>query len=103
MRKAIRIVFVAVPAIILLLVIAGILVVRSKKFNRYLLAEIIQNAQESTGARIGIQKMVIRWSPFTADLYGIVVHGRETDTAPPLLVADHLGVSLGLGALCSMR
>src|ERR1700737_2297325 len=99
MKKAIHITLIAVPAVLLLLVIAGVLIVRPQAFNRYLLAKIIQSAQESTGARIGIQKLVVHWSPFTADVYGIVVHGQERETDRPLLVADHLGVNLGLRAL----
>ncbi|HXM90861.1 MAG TPA: hypothetical protein VN974_04905, partial [Candidatus Dormibacteraeota bacterium] len=99
MKKAFQITLIAVPAILLLLAIAGVLIVRSQGFNRYLLAKIIQSAQENTGARIGIQKLVVHWSPFTADVYGIVVHGQERDGARPLLVADHLGISLGLRAL----
>ena len=99
MKKAFQITLIAVPAILLLLAIVGVLIVRSQGFNRYLLAKIIQSAQENTGARIGIQKLVVHWSPFTADVYGIVVHGQERDGARPLLVADHLGISLGLRAL----
>ena len=99
MKKALKVAVIAILAVILLLVVASVLVVRSQAFNRYLLAKIIQSAQESTGARIDVQKLAIHWSPFTADLYGIVVHGREANTAPPLLAADHLGVSLGLRAL----
>src|SRR5579864_800690 len=99
MKKIIRTALIVGPAILLLLAAAGFVILRSQAFNRYLLGKIIQQAQESTGAHIGIQQLAIHWSPFTADLYGIAVRGQAADTAPPLLMADHIGVSLGLRAL----
>ena len=102
-KKAIGYVLIALPAFVLLLVLAVVVIVHTQKFNRFLLANIIEKAEQSTGARIAIQKLDLRWSPFTADFYGVVVHGQEESGEPALLQAEHLRVSLGLRALLNKQ
>src|SRR5258708_24052824 len=98
-KKAIRIALITIPTLVLLLVIVGLVIVRTQTFSRFLLAKIVQQAEVSTGAHIAIQKLDLRWLPFTADFYDVVVHGQERRDEPPLLQAKHLGVSLGIRAL----
>lgn len=98
-KKAIRIALIAVPALVVLLVVATLLMLRTQTFSRFLLAKIVRTAEQSTGAHIVIQNLDLRSSPFTADFYGVVVHGRERNDEPPLLQAEHLRVSLGIRAL----
>jgi translocation and assembly module TamB len=98
-KKTIRVALIGLPAFVALLGIAAILSLRTQAFHRFLLAKIIHQAELSTGAHIAIQKLDLRWSPFTADFYGVVVHGQEKGYEPPLLQAEHLGVSVGLRAL----
>jgi translocation and assembly module TamB len=86
-------------AALVVIFFAGWVLTRSAGFHRYLLGKIIQQAQESTGARIDIRRMDVHWSPLTADFYGVVVHGGEKNAEPALMTADHLGVSLGIGEL----
>lgn len=102
-KKAIRIVLIGLPGLAVLLVVAAVVVVHTQMFKRFLLAKIVQQAEQSTGARIAIQKLDLRWSPFTADFYGVVVHGQEKNNEPPLLATEHLGVSLGLSALLEKK
>src|ERR1700682_4934321 len=99
MNKAIRIVLIGIPALVALLLVIGFVVVHTDAFRHFLLTKIIQQAEQSTGARIEIQQLAIHWVPFNADFYGVVVHGQEGSCEPPLIVADHLGVGLGLRAL----
>src|SRR5882762_7280770 len=98
-KKAIRIALIGLPALILLLVIAAVVGLCTHTFSRFLLTKIVHQAELSTGARITIQKLDLRWAPFTADFYGVIVHGQEKSYEPPLMQAEHLGVSLGLRAL----
>src|SRR6266404_6966579 len=98
-KKVIRVVLVGIPALLLLLVVAGVLIVHTHTFTRFLLAKIVQKAEQSTGAHIAIQKLDVHWFPFTADVYGVVVHGQEKGGEAALLQAEHLGVSLGIRAL----
>jgi uncharacterized protein involved in outer membrane biogenesis len=98
-NKGIRIALIALPALLVMIVVAALLILRTQTFTRFLLVKVVQTAEQNTGAHIAIQKLDLRWTPFTADFYGVVVHGREADKEPPLLQAEHLGVSLGLRAL----
>src|SRR6202022_2584118 len=99
MNKAIRIVLIGIPALVALLLVIGFVVVDTDAFRHFLLTKIIQQADKRTGAPIEIQQLAVHWVPFNADFYGVVVHGQEGSGEPPLIVADHLGVSLGLRAL----
>ncbi len=98
-KKRAKQLLIAIPAAIVVLLIAAALFVQTRSFRRLLLTQIIQRAERSTGAHIQIQSIALHWSPFTVDLYGIVVHGKESALEPPLLEAEHVGVSLGLRAL----
>src|SRR5215469_7687314 len=91
-RPLVAIIVVAVG----LLAITGSLVAvaRSETFHRFLLSKVIQQAEASTGARVEIRSMNLAWSPMTADFYGLVVHGSETNSQYPLLQADHLRIKL---------
>src|ERR1700730_8175653 len=81
--KTFRPVLIGIPGLLLLLVIAAVVIVRTHRFNQFLLAQIVQKAELSTGAHIDIQKLDIHWFPLTADFYGVVVHGRERVDEPP--------------------
>jgi len=94
-RSLVTIIFVAVGV----LAITGSFVARSRTFRRFLLSKVIQQAEASTGAQVEIGKMNLAWSPMTADFYGIVVHGSETNPQYPLLQADHLRIRLQISAL----
>jgi len=98
-KKAIRVVLIGIPALLLLLVVAGVLLVHTHTFTRFLLTKIVQKAEQSTGAHIAIQKLDVHWLPFTADVYGVVARGQEKGGEAPLLQAEHLGVSLGIRAM----
>jgi translocation and assembly module TamB len=98
-RKTIRVALIGIPALLLFLVVAGVLIVHTHTFTQFLLAKIVQKAEQSTGAHIAIQKLDVHWFPFTADVYGVVAHGQERGDEAPLLQAEHLGVSLGIRAL----
>ena len=78
------------------LLAAGVLVVRSRAFHRYVLATIIEHAQQATGGRVEIGDFAFRFWGLRADLYRIVLHGTEADPQAPLFRADRLGVGLNL-------
>jgi translocation and assembly module TamB len=80
--------------VLVLLFIAGILVVRSQAFHRYLLATVVEKAQKAIGGRVELGDFALRLSGPRVDLYRIVIHGTEGDAQAPLLRADHLGVGV---------
>jgi len=91
---------IAVVALGVLAIIGSLVAVaRSQTFHRFLLSKVIQQAEASTGARIEIRSMNLAWSPMTADLYGLVVHGSETNSQCPLLRAGHLRITLRITGL----
>lgn len=102
-KKIIRNALIGVPAVAVLLVVAALVILHTQSFHRYLLAKVLQSAEQSTGTQITVQKLDLRWSPFTADFYGVVVHGQERNGEPPLLQAEHLGMTLGLRALLNKQ
>jgi hypothetical protein len=94
-RPVVAITFFAVAV----LVITGSFVARSQTFHRFLLSKVIEQAEASTGAHVEIRNMNLAWVPMTADFYGLVVHGSETNPQYPLLQADHLRIGLQIRAL----
>jgi translocation and assembly module TamB len=84
---------------ILLLVVllgAGVAVVRSRVFHQYLLATAVRYAQQAIGGRVELGDFTFQLWGLRADLYRIAVHGREPNPRTPLFSADHLAVDLGL-------
>jgi translocation and assembly module TamB len=102
-KKAIRSVLVAVPAVMALLFLTAFFVARSQVFRQFLLAKIIRETEASTGARVEVKNVALRWSPFTAELFGIVLHGQEQNTQAPLFLADHLRVRLSIKSLLQRK
>jgi autotransporter translocation and assembly factor TamB len=102
-KKAIRSVLVAVSAVMALLFLTAFFVARSQVLRQFLLAKIIRETEASTGARVEVKKVALRWSPFTAELFGIVLHGQEQNTEAPLFLADHLRVGLSVKSLLQRK
>src|ERR1700730_4179890 len=98
-KKVVRTGVVAISAVMALLFLTAFFVARTQAFRQFLLAKIIQKIEASTGARVEIKNLALRWSPFTAELFGIVLHGREQNTQVPLFAADHLRVGMSIKPL----
>jgi len=79
--------------------LAGILVLRSTGFHKWVLAKMKQTASESIGGRVEIQSYTFSFPTLTANAYGITVHGTETQSAKPLLQADQLEITLKIVSL----
>ena len=80
--------------VLVLLLVAGILVVRSRAFHRYLLATVVERAQQAIGGRVELGDFTLHLAGPRVDLYRIAIHGTEGDPHAPLLWADHLGLGL---------
>ena len=76
---------VGLGALLLLILVAGILLVNSTAFHRYVLAKVIRQVNQSTGARVELQDFEFHMRTLTADLHGLVVHGKESPDDKPLL------------------
>lgn len=80
--------------LLLFCLVAGYLVLKSQGFHRYVLATIVRQAQESTGAGVQVRDFDFRFSTLTATLYDITLHGAESASQRPLLHVDKLTVAL---------
>src|SRR5262249_1540201 len=76
------------------LIIAGIFILRSQRFHEFVLARIEQKAGEATGGKVTIQGYDFHWRNLSADIYGLMVRGREQAGSQPLLVVDRLFVDV---------
>jgi translocation and assembly module TamB len=98
-KKKLRIALVSLPLCLILLAGAVALFVQTRTFNRYVLVRLISNIERSAGVRLEVQSLKLTWSPFSAELFGIVAHGKEAPDEMPFFRAKRLAVSLGLRAL----
>jgi translocation and assembly module TamB len=96
-RKKWKTVLFCVVMAIVVIAVAATWFLHSEAFRARLLRELIQQAQESTGARIEVQSIDVRWSPLAiVDLYGITAHGRESAASKPLLHLERLRIGMSL-------
>lgn len=98
-ERKVRTVLAAVAGVLVLLFSAGLLILNSQAFHRFLLAKIIAKAEGSTGTRVEIGQWGFAWRPFTANFYDVVVCSQGKAAQPALFEARHIGVSLGILAL----
>ena len=85
--------------VVVLLLAAGVMVVRSRAFHRYLIATVVERAQKATGGRVELGDFTLRLSGLRVDLYRVAIHGTELDPHAPLFWVDHLAVGLRLVSL----
>jgi translocation and assembly module TamB len=83
-----------VAALSMLLMVGGYFILRSREFHRLVLAKLVQQAEEATGGRVEIKNYVFHFSKLSADVYGIVIHGIESNPNQPLLSLDQLSIDL---------
>src|SRR5713101_6816623 len=86
-------------ALVVVLVIAGYVALRTQRFHDYVLAKLQQQASEATGGQVRIQNFALHLSSLTADAYGITIRGSEPRSRPPLVQADRLTVRLKIVSL----
>ncbi len=75
-------------------VIAGLFVLRSQGFHRYVLAKIVEQGNEATGGQVDIGNFDFSFSTLTAHLYDFTIHGTEPSGEKPLLHVDKITVGL---------
>jgi translocation and assembly module TamB len=78
----------------LIVIVTGFVLLRSQGFHRWVLAKIVQNASESTGARVELQNFDLHVKTLTADICGLTIHGTEAADQKPLLQIQKATVSL---------
>lgn len=84
----------SIAALLVLVAVAGFFILRSNAFHQYVLAKIVQKAEEATGGQVQIQSFDFHWRNLTADVYGLIIRGTEKDQNHPLLAIDKLSVNI---------
>ena len=85
--------------LVVVLVTAVLLVKYNTGFRQRILAKVAASVEESTGARLQVRDFDLHLSTLSLDLYDITLHGRESNTAEPLLKADHMNVAIKILSL----
>jgi hypothetical protein len=95
-HRVLRTTTILVPAVVLSLFIAKAIILHSAAFQRYALQKIEQSVAESTGARLRVQGLSVKWIPLAIELTGITaraensaVNASDAD-AKPLLSINRL-------------
>jgi translocation and assembly module TamB len=87
---------VAVAAVILLVVVvgAGLLVVRSGWFRELVRQRIVREIETATGGRVEVGNFSFKWETLTAKISPLVLHGTEPASDTPLLRVESVSVGL---------
>lgn len=72
-------------ALVLLATVAGVLIVRSDRFHQYIQQTIVEQVERATGGRVELAGYSFDWHNLTAQVRGLVIHGKESPAEPPLL------------------
>src|SRR5215469_1609243 len=88
-----------VVLMVVVLVTAVLLVKYNSGFRQRILAKVAASVDESTGARLQVRDFDLHLSTLSVDLYDITLRGTESNTAEPLLKADHMNVAIKILSL----
>lgn len=89
----------SVLILVMVIVVAGYFVLRSRAFHRYVLAQMVSRAERATGGRVQIGDFTFRLSSLRIDLYRVAIHGTERSSAPLLLWVDHVRANFKIVSL----
>src|SRR5579871_7006141 len=82
--KIIRNAAVALLILILLLAVATIEAVKTKRFREWVKQKIVTATEQGTGGRVNIGSLTLDWKNLRAVITDFVIHGNEPASAPPL-------------------
>lgn len=91
-KKTIGWTFAGLAILLIVVVVVGLLYIRTNSFQRFAIGEIVKLADQATGGSTEIGGMDFKLSNLTVHLYNITMRGTEGPEQPPLLHADKLTV-----------
>ncbi|HEX4485027.1 MAG TPA: AsmA family protein, partial [Terriglobales bacterium] len=98
-KRMIGWIFGGVAALLAVVVVGGLLVLRSRGFHDYVLEKVIEQGSQATGGKVELRDFDFQLSTLTANVYGLKIHGTEPDPQTPLLSLDHVHLDLKLVSL----
>ena len=97
-KKGIRRTLLGLLALIVIVVVGGWIFIHTSYFNRLAISKIEQYAQKSTGEKLGIGKLAIRWVQLKVDMYNVVLQ-KPSMSPPPFFSCRHLSASIKILSL----
>lgn len=91
-KKTIGWTFGGLAILLVVVIVVGLLYIRTASFRHFAMGEIVKQADQATGGRTEIGGMDFTLSNLTVHLYNITMRGSEGPGQPPLLHADQLTV-----------
>lgn len=89
---------ISIIGLILIVVIGGIIVLRTEWFRNYVREKIISSVEDSTGGKVELKTFTFDWPGLTATVTGFVLHGTEPPGSAPLFEAPSIVLRLKLFA-----
>jgi translocation and assembly module TamB len=80
----------------LILVVAGILIVRTQAFRNFVHDKIVSETEMATGGTVELGAFSFDWRHLRAVVRDFVIHGTEPAGAPPLFRAKEIELTLKL-------
>ena len=87
----------------LLVVIAGISILRSDWFFQQVRQRVIAEIEKSTGGKVELREFHFDWNTLTVEAGGLVIHGTELPPEPPLFRAARVTIGLKLISLAKRQ
>jgi translocation and assembly module TamB len=87
----------------LLVVIAGISILRSDWFFQRIRQATVTGIEKSTGGKVELNEFHFNWSTLTAEADGLVIHGTELPPEAPLFRAAKIVIGLRLISLAKRQ
>ncbi len=94
--RLVRNVGIGLAAFVLLVLMTGVLVVRTEWFRDYVREKIITATEEGTGGRVEIGSFSFDWTHLTAVVTDFVIHGNEPAGSPPYVSAHRVELHVRL-------
>lgn len=102
-RQALKRILAGALAFIALCFIVAFLLLRSRTFHRYVLAQMTERAEKATHSRVQIGDFTFQLSGLRLDLYRIAIQGAGRNSGQLLLWVDHAGINLKIVSLLERK
>ncbi len=86
----------SIVVLIFVVVVAGILILRSTWFANQVRQKVITSVERSTGGRVEAPRFRFEWNHLHAQIDNFTLHGLEPAGAPPLLTARRIEIQFKL-------
>jgi translocation and assembly module TamB len=86
----------SLAGLILIVIIAALVVLRTEWFRDYVREKIITSVEDATGGKVELNEFTFDRHGLTAEVDGFVIHGTEPPGSPPLFEAPRIVLRLKL-------